>query len=495
MRLTWKLTMGIMAVVTVALAVNLVLRMEREEAVFLNDMRQDHALLASWLASDLMEEWRESGPSAAREVLGRRAAALRSPEQLRVTSIEPDAIPREALPLLQSRAMVHDVIKLDGVTTLRTLAPVLDRGAVVLALELDESLTGVDAYLRTTLWRAFVSFLAMLLGVTGLVAVLGYVVVGRPVQLLVDKARRTGRGDLSGPVVLATDDELATVGHALNDMCEQLKSALAERDAATEARIAAVERLRHVDRLGTMGTLAAGLAHELGTPLHVIASRAQLTLDNASAGDPERKNARIIVEQAGQMTRIVRHLLDFARQRPASTARISGSAIAGRVVEMLSVLAKTHNVRLTLSIHGDEDLDIIADAGLLEQALTNLVVNAIQASPADASVTVDVRRVGDAAPAPEIGGPPRDEVWFAVIDHADGIPDAHREQLFTPFFTTKGVGQGTGLGLAIAWGLVREHDGTIVVDSAVGAGSTFTIRLPAAPRRTAATPHHDTEAS
>jgi two-component system, NtrC family, sensor kinase len=493
-RLTWKLTIGILAGVTIALAVNLTLRMEREEAVFLNDMRQDHALLASWLASDLLEEWRENGPTAAREVLGRRAAALRSPEQLRVKSIEPDAIPREALPLLQSRAMVHDIIEFDGVTTLRTLAPVLDRGVVVLALELDESMAGVDAYLRTTLWRAFVSFLAMLVGVTGVVAVFGFVVVGRPVQLLVEKARRTGRGDLSGPVVLATDDELATIGRALNDMCDQLKAALAERDAAAEARIAAVERLRHVDRLGTMGTLAAGLAHELGTPLHVIASRAQLTLDNRTANDADRKNARIVVEQASQMTRIVRHLLDFARQRPASTARIGGGAIAGRVVEMLSMLAKKQNVRLTLTIH-DGDVDVIADAGLIEQALTNLVVNAIQASPAQATVTVDVRRVADAAPAPEIGGPPRDEVWLAVVDHAGGIAEAHREQLFTPFFTTKGVGEGTGLGLAIAWGLVREHDGTIVVDSVVGAGSTFTIRLPAAPAHASVTSHHDTEAS
>ncbi len=484
MRLTWKLTIGVLAGVTATLIVNLVLRVQREEAVFFNDMRKDHALLASWLASDILEEWRENGPSAAREVLGRRAAALRSPDLLQVRSVVPAAIPAAALPLLQSRAMVHDLIEVDGVTTLRTLAPVLDRGAVVLALELDESMVGVDTYLRTTMLRALVWFLAMLLGVAGVVAVFGFVVVGRPVQLLVEKARRTGRGDLGGPVVLATDDELATIARALNDMCEQLRAALAERDAAAEARIAAVERLRHVDRLGTMGTLAAGLAHELGTPLHVIASRAQLTLDNAAASDLDRKNARIVVEQAAQMTRIVRHLLDFARQRPASTARVGGGEIASRVVEMLTMLAKKCSVRLALEIddtaENDRD-DVIADAGLIEQALTNLVVNAIQASPPRATVTVAVRRVPGARPTPEIGGPPRDEVWLAVIDHAGGIPEAHREKLFTPFFTTKEVGEGTGLGLAIAWGLVREHDGTIVVDSVVDAGSTFTIRLPAAP--------------
>ena len=484
MRLTWKLTIGVLCGVTVTLIVNLVLRVQREESVFLNEMRKDHALLGSWLASDILEEWRDNGPVAAREVLSRRAATLRSPDQLRVRSVEPPAIPAGALPLLQSRAMVHDLVELNGVTTLRTLAPVLDRGAVVLALEIDESMIGVDTYLRTTMLRSAMWFLAMLLGVAGVVAIFGFVVVGRPVQLLVEKARRTGRGDLSGPVALAADDELATIGRALNDMCEQLHTACAERDAAAEARVAAVERLRHVDRLGTMGTLAAGLAHELGTPLHVVASRAQLTLDNTAASELDRKNARIIVEQAAQMTRIVRHLLDFARQRPASTARVGGGEIANRVVEMLTMLAKKRDVRLDLEIADTADSDrddVIADAGLIEQALTNLVVNGIQASAPGATVTVAVRPVAAARPTPEIGGPPRDEVWLAVVDHAGGIPEAHREKLFTPFFTTKEVGEGTGLGLAIAWGLVREHDGTIVVDSVVGAGSTFTIRLPAAP--------------
>lgn len=151
---------------------------------------------------------------------------------------------------------------------------------------------------------------------------------------------------------------------------------------------------------------------------------------------------------------------------------------------MLSMLAKKADVRLAHTVL-DGDVDILADAALIEQALTNLVVNAIQASPAHAVVGVEVRRVACAVPAPEIGGPPRDEVWLAVVDHAGGIPDAHREKLFTPFFTTKDVGEGTGLGLAIAWGLVREHDGTIVVDSVVGDGSTFTIRLPAAPAKAA----------
>ena len=485
MRLTWKLTIGVLSGVTVTLLVNLVFRVQREEAVFVNEMRKDHALLASWLASDILEEWRDNGPVAAREVLSRRAATVRSPDQLRVRSVEPVAIPAGALPLLQSRAMVHDLVEVHGVTTLRTLAPVLDRGTVVLALEIDESMVGVDAYLRTTLLRSALWFLAMLFGVAGVVAIFGFIVVGRPVQLLVEKARRTGRGDLSGPVALAADDELATIGRALNDMCEQLRTAWAERDAAAEARVAAVERLRHVDRLGTMGTLAAGLAHELGTPLHVVASRAQLTLDNTAAHELDRKNARIIVEQAAQMTRIVRHLLDFARQRPASTARVGGSEIANRVVDMLTMLARKRDVHLTLDVDdkGADGDDVIADTGLMEQALTNLVVNAIQASPPHAAVTVAVRRVAAAPPAPEIGGAPRDEVWLSVIDHAAGIPELHRERLFTPFFTTKEVGQGTGLGLAIAWGLVREHHGTIVFDSVVGAGSTFTIRLPAAPAK------------
>lgn len=484
MRLTWKLTIGLLLGVTIALGINLVLRIQREAQVFAADMRQDHALLSSWLAADILEEWRENGPAAAREVLTRRAAALRSPERLTVRAIEPHAVPADELEQLRTRTLVHtEEVGVNGHTLLRTLAPVLDRGAVILAIELDEPMDAVDGYLETTLKRALLAYFFMLICSAGLVGIFGFLVVGRPMQELINKAFRTGRGDLDGPLPATGNDELAVLARALNDMCEQLRAAWAERDAAARSRIAALERLRHVDRLSTMGILAAGIAHELGTPLHVVSGRAQLILDAETSTAGSKKNAKIIVDEAERMTGIVRQLLDFARKRPPLKVRADARGLAQHVVELLSMLARKGGIELRLA-PGDDDTTIVGDANQLEQALTNLVVNAIQASRSGHDVVIDVRRVPEATPPTEVGGPPRDEVWLSVKDKAGGVPEAHLDKLFTPFFTTKDVGAGTGLGLAIAWGLVREHDGAIDVDSRDGVGSTFTLRLPAGPTAT-----------
>ncbi|HEY1098501.1 MAG TPA: ATP-binding protein [Myxococcota bacterium] len=471
MRLTWKLTMALLALATVSLVVNLVLRVQREEAVFRTDMKQDHALLASFLAADLIEEWRENGPAAARDVLSRRA-----PPRGGVTArvVEVAALDDDVRDSLEARVLFHEIVSTDDGDVLRTLAPVLDRGALVLALELDESLSNVDGYLDTTLRRAIATFLFSLFIAALVVGGFGFVIVGRPVQALVAKARRTGAGDLSEPLVVRGNDELSLLAQALNDMCDQLKVAHQERDAATEARVATLERLRHVDRLSTVGTLAAGIAHELGTPLHVVAGRAQLILD--TPGSVHSKHATVITEQASRMTRIVRQLLDFARQsRPDRTA-VDVAVLVPRVVDLMRLIARKRDVVLAVEVVDPEQW-VDADAVQIEQALTNLVVNAIQASSAGQVVRIAVRHRAQVMPPADLGSTPRDEVEIVVDDDAGGIPPESVTRLFTPFFTTKDVGEGTGLGLAIAWGLVREHDGTIDVATVAGRGSTFTIRL------------------
>ena len=473
MRLTWKLTVALLALATLGLVINLVLRMDREAAVFRTDMKQDHALLASFLAADLIEEWRENGPASAREVLSRRAPP-RGGVHARV--VEVSSIDADTRDSLEARVLVQEILETPDGDVLRTLAPVLDRGALVLALELDESLSNVDGYLATTLRRALYTFALILLIAAAVVGGFGFVIVGRPVQALVDKARRTGAGDLSHPLVVSGGDELSALAQALNDMCDQLRTAFQERDAATEARLATLERLRHVDRLSTVGTLAAGIAHELGTPLHVVAGRAQLIVDDPAG--PHGKHAGIIVEQASRMTRIVRHLLDFARQSRPDRAVVDIAVLVPKVVELLRMLAKKRDVDLEVDVAPGAHW-VEADASQIEQALTNLVVNAVHASSPEQTVRVQVRRRAAVRPPADLGDAPRDEVQIAVDDDAGGIPKESVSRLFTPFFTTKDVGEGTGLGLAIAWGLVREHDGTIDVDTTAGVGSTFTIRLAA----------------
>src|SRR5204863_590761 len=122
------------------------------------------------------------------------------------------------------------------------------------------------------------------------------------------KARRVGTGDLSGPLHLRQRDELGELANEINLMCERLAEERGAREQATE-------QLRHADRLTTVGKLASGLAHELGTPLNVVRGRAKLIVDHEVEGKEVTDSARIVVEQAERMTALIRQLLDFARPR------------------------------------------------------------------------------------------------------------------------------------------------------------------------------------
>jgi signal transduction histidine kinase len=121
-----------------------------------------------------------------------------------------------------------------------------------------------------------------------------------------------------------------------------------------------------------------------------------------------------------------------------------------------------------------------ADDGQLTQVLANLVVNAIQATPAGGEVTI-AARVVDQAPPPYVGGPEQPWMAIEVRDTGGGMDEVTRSRVFEPFYTTKEIGDGTGLGLSVSWGIVREHGGWIDIASAPGAGSTFTVYLPRGP--------------
>jgi two-component system, NtrC family, sensor kinase len=261
----------------------------------------------------------------------------------------------------------------------------------------------------------------------------------------------------------------------MNAMCAELEAAREALAQQTAARIAAMDQLRHTDRLATVGKLASGLAHEMGTPLNVVSGRAKMIATGEAVGDEAVECARIVVAQADRITKIIRQLLDFSRRRGPQKARIDVQSIARQTIELLVPLARKHNVSLLLE--GDEHVTADIDAGQIQQALTNLIVNAVQAMTAPGEVTVRLGRER-VRPPPDIGGPEADHARIDVHDTGRGITGGDLPRIFEPFFTTKQVGEGTGLGLSVAFGLVREHKGWIAVESEVQKGSVFSIYLP-----------------
>lgn len=311
---------------------------------------------------------------------------------------------------------------------------------------------------------------------SGLIAVvLGARFIARPLSQLVHKTRLIGAGDLAHPLHLPTNDELEELSESLNHMCAQLAESRNRIDEETAARIAAIEQLRHTDRLKTVGRLAAGVAHEMGTPLNVVAGRAGLIASGKLSTDEISASAAAIKGEADKMTRIIRQLLDFARVGTPKRAPIDLRQLVGRTIDLLRPIAESRHVQLCPCNESTPAVATI-DAEQMQQALTNLMVNAIQAMPNGGKVELSVNRHESQA-ADSID--PAGNYWcIAIRDQGTGIAAENIPHLFEPFFTTKDVGQGTGLGLSIAYGIVREHGGRIEVESRLGEGSCFTVWLP-----------------
>jgi len=249
--------------------------------------------------------------------------------------------------------------------------------------------------------------------------------------------------------------------------------------AETAARVHAMQQLRHAERLVTVGKLASGIAHELGTPLNVVSGRAKMISQSPEASEPVRNNARIVMEQSERMTQIIRQLLDFARAGKPNKALVDLQHLAASTLSLLRPIADKRRVTLRFEA-GDPVREVVADAAQLQQVLTNLVVNAVQASPPSSVVEIGLRAASNAS-KPGAATPPaaaRGFVCITICDHGTGMGEDTLERVFEPFFTTKDVGEGTGLGLAVAYGIVQEHGGFITVESKLGEGSRFEVYLP-----------------
>jgi len=238
-------------------------------------------------------------------------------------------------------------------------------------------------------------------------------------------------------------------------------------------RRAAVDQLRHAERLNVIGVLAAGVAHELGTPLNVIAGTAELLDADPTDLDGVRRGAATIIRQTEKISAIITHLLAFGRRGTGTTDVVDLGRVAGAASELLGSTARRYHTAIEL-VPAEAPVRVRAADSQVEQVISNLVLNAIQAMPGGGTVYVrtgiTTRRDADAI-AREFGS-------VTVEDKGAGIAPRDLARIFDPFFTTKGVGEGTGLGLSVSYGIVRDHGGAIEVASELGHGTRFTVLLP-----------------
>jgi PAS domain S-box-containing protein len=221
-----------------------------------------------------------------------------------------------------------------------------------------------------------------------------------------------------------------------------------------------------IEKLTSMGKMAAGTAHHLNSPLAALLIRTQLIRQHSTGPAFDADLARI--EEGLQFCRhFVQRLLDFTRVMPVEKVPLDLTAVIESIAGFFRPAILSRSVNLTVDTSEGRGLLVFADCNLLETLLLTLLSNALDAVPAGGEINLRCR------PSPGIAG-------FTVSDNGCGISSAHLEHVFEPFFTTKEPGKGTGLGLAIARNVVIEHGGSIKIDSRPGEGTTVTVELPLA---------------
>jgi PAS domain S-box-containing protein len=261
-------------------------------------------------------------------------------------------------------------------------------------------------------------------------------------RLLVNAAfapLRTPGGDISGAIVIVED---------------------------ISSRVQLEEQLQISEKMASIGLLAAGVAHEVNTPLTGISSFTQMLLERADPDDPATKVLEKIERQTFRAARIVNGLLNLARPAQVESGPVDLNAVINDVLALLDHQLRTAHIQVRKDLSSDPPI-VLGIEHKLQQVFLNLFLNARDAMPKGGWLSVTTRTAGAAADI-EVG------------DTGTGIPSEHMSRIYDPFFTTKAIGKGTGLGLSITYGIVQEHAGTIACESAVGKGTRFRLTLPAA---------------
>jgi two-component system NtrC family sensor kinase len=284
--------------------------------------------------------------------------------------------------------------------------------------------------------------------------------ISSPIRSLVDASKQLADGNLEAKVELTSGDELGKLSYRFN----QMAAALRERDERLKEFTK--RKIMESERLAIVGQLAANVAHELNNPLQGIVTYSSLLLEKDICDEPSRQNIEKIVTQANRCRVIIRGLLDFSRQKKPVKTLTNINALLRGCISLVENQAQFHNITIAQNL--DESMPmIVVDPSQIERVFLNLIINAADAMNGDGVLTLTT-----------CFGMNTKTIEIEVKDTGHGISLENMERIFNPFFTTKEIGHGVGLGLAISYGIVKEHNGEITVESEIGKGARFTVNLP-----------------
>lgn len=353
---------------------------------------------------------------------------------------------------------------------------------IVGILETNFSTAAVDATIRQNRIGTILFGGLFIIMISFSLCIILYKFVSKPVSLLDEGMHRLAKGELDYVIEINSNDEMGLLANTFNTMAKDIKKyrenmenwtrALEEEiQKKTSEIMKAHDQLINAEKLASLGRMAAGVAHELNSPLTGIVTFSHLMLKRTP---PENKqdieDLEVIIEQAERCSKIIKSLLGFSRKTTSEKVFVNINALTESTISMVRNQAKFHNIKFSLNFD-DSIPQIPTDPNQLQQVFLNLLINSADAMSERGQVTVATRAISDTA-----SGNKYVEIEFT--DTGPGIPEEHLSRVFEPFFTTKPVGKGTGLGLAVSYGIIKKHGGNIFVRSETGKGASFFVRLP-----------------
>ncbi|MFN3134741.1 MAG: ATP-binding protein [Candidatus Kryptonium sp.] len=329
----------------------------------------------------------------------------------------------------------------------------------------------------------YVSGLVMFFVISFFVLVFIWKFVNTPLKKLTYGTTEIMNGNLDFKLDLKSKDEIGLLAESFNKMTEKLKQAHEELtnwakvlEQKVNEKTAELQRAHaymvQIEKMASLGKLAATVAHELNNPLEGILTYAKLLrrrLHNGWISEEEKNEIlneiSIIIDETSRCGNIVKNLLLFSKQKVGEFKDEDICQVIKRSVALISHHLQMNNIKLELNIP-ENPVFVFCDAQQIEQMLLAMEINSIEAMPDGGTLRIELNEIDS------------DKIQIKVSDTGVGIPEDILPHIFEPFFTTKKEGKGTGLGLAVTYGIVERHNGTINVESKVNQGTTFTITLP-----------------
>jgi two-component system NtrC family sensor kinase len=456
---------------------------------------------------DEVEEWLLSRPSLVRIDLFLFTAKGLEP----IVSLSKWNEPSETLTLskdqasrLKSDLHLYLLKKVDDAELLEVIVPMHSGKKVIGGILLASTLEEVRGYLNKKRERTLILTLSSIFVILATLTIFFGRWVGLPLGQIMGAMTRAEKGDLDSRVELRTQDELGTLGNHFNRMIKTIREAheqnvqllsqihqfneeLTRRiEAATSELARRNEELRLLnealfdsqrqvsqsEKLAALGQVAATLAHQMGTPLNSISGYLQLIRMEGNLQPSDQERLKIIESQLDRLTDSVGNLLSFTRQPKPQLKPLKVNAVLEELIHLSEPWVHTRRVKLIA--HLEPELpSVLGDGTQLQTLFLNLISNAVDAMPQGGVLTIRTR-----SKVPEALSGNGRWVEITVADTGIGITEESKRRIFTPFFTTKKIGEGTGLGLAICREIVKEHAGSLEVESEVGRGSFFFVLLP-----------------